>query len=139
MCKSAQDLSQELASVWLSTYMLRCDAADARVSGIVDYFSDYDRHKSHGRSIDREQARALGLKVVKLEDIPDITGLVRSLYNQYEHFFQKTPFYKLYENAHGINWGRQAKEITFQLPIAVPRQVPVPVPQPGSPKDSSQP
>lgn len=107
MCKSAEDLSKELAGDWLSQYMLKCSKDDARVTEIVNFFSDYDEHKSHGRSISREKCRELGLNVTNLEDQAGLSDLVRSLYNQYELWFDKTPFYKLFENASGINWGRQ--------------------------------
>jgi hypothetical protein len=47
ICKSAQDLSEELARNWLSTYMLECAEDDLRVTEIVKFFSSYDIHKSH--------------------------------------------------------------------------------------------
>ena len=64
ICKSAQELSEELARSWLSTYMLKCPADDASVTKIVDFFKSFDQHKSHGRSIDRERAREQGLSKV---------------------------------------------------------------------------
>ena len=66
----------------MSNYMLKIPGDDERVTGIVNFFSDYDIHKSHGRSIDRTKARELGLKVTNLEDLSEVTNLVRGLYNQ---------------------------------------------------------
>lgn len=137
VCKSAQDLSKELAEDWLARYMLKCSKDDATVTRIVKYFSDYDRHKSHGRSIGRQEARELGLKVTDLEDVQDLASLVRSLCNQYELFFDRQTFYKIFENAAGINWGRQSQTVTLQLPVLVPPGViPQPTPQPGPPERS---
>lgn len=137
LCRSAQELSEELARTWLATYMLRCPETDGRIQKAVAFLSDYDLHKSHGRSIGREKAAELGLRVRRLEDYAGLVPLVRSLYSQYELWFDKTSFYKMFENAHGINWGRQTQSITLQLPVALPGGMPpLPVPQPGPPERS---
>lgn len=137
ICKSAQELSKELARNWLNTYMLKCSEEDPQIGEIVDFFSDYDIHKSHGRSIDRKKARELlGSKVIDVEEIEGLADLVRSLCNQYELFFDKTPFFKVFENAWGVSWGRQAQTVTVQLPALVPPGMPWPAPQPGPPERS---
>jgi len=136
ICKSAQELSLELARNWLSTYMMKCTEDNPCVTKIVHYFSNYDERKSHARSIDRGKARELGLKVINVEEIEGLADLVRSLYNQYELWFDKTPFYKVFENARGINWGRQSQIVTLQLPAVVPPGIPQPAPQPGPPERS---
>lgn len=136
ICKSAQELSEELANTWLRSFMLKCGEDDPRPAKIVEFFASYDVHKSHGRSIDRGKARELGLKVTNVEEIPGLADLVRSLHNQYELWFDKTPFYKMFEDARGTNWGRQAQTVMVQLPIAVPPGAPPPAPQPGPPQRS---
>ena len=78
ICKTAEQLSKELATNWLSTYMFKCNEEDERVTNIVEFFSNYDLHKSHGRSIDRETARELGLRVTNVESIVGLSDLVRS-------------------------------------------------------------
>jgi hypothetical protein len=135
ICKSAQDLSEELAKNFLSEHMLKCDENDPRVTKIVQLFSDYDTHKSHARSIDRRTAQEWGLNITYMEALKGLDALVYSLCNQYEFFFAKTPFYKLYENAMGINWGRQTMALQLKLPTH-PQGVPQPVP-PGPPERSS--
>ena len=117
ICKSAQELSEELARCWLSTYMLKCDEDDERVKKAVKSFASYDVHKSHGRSIDRAKAAEFGLVVNNMETPELLAGLVRSLYNQYEIWFDKTTFFKMYENTKGINWGRQVQSVTVQMPV----------------------
>lgn len=126
ICKSAEELSKELAANWLSSYMLKCDENDDRIKSTVDFFLNFDFHKSHGRSIDRDLARGLGLEIAFTEDIEGLADLVRSLYNQYEFMFDKSPFYKMYENAHGIKWGRQSQVLGVQLPIPTPQGFPAP-------------
>jgi hypothetical protein len=136
ICKSAQELSKELAQRWLSSFMLKCAEDDPNIAKIIGFFSDYDTQKSHARSIDRKKAKELGIKVSNVEDIRGLADLVRSLKNQYELWFDKTAFYKVFENGHGINWGRQSQTITLQLPALVPPGTPQPAPQPGPPQRS---
>lgn len=116
ICKSAEELSKELARSWLSTHMLRCPEEDQRIANVVGFFADYDYHKSHGRSIDREKARELGLKVTNVEDMEGLGELIPSLYNQYELWFDKSPFCKVFENAHGIHWGRHLAAMSVPPP-----------------------
>lgn len=135
ICKSAEELSKELAASWLAKHMLKCGTEDPRVGQIVDFFSDYDRHKSHGRSIDLAKAQELGLMAVSMNELgPGTAELLRSLFNQYLLFFEKTDFFKLFENAHGVHWGRRAQMVTLQFPLAAPG---MPVPQPGTPQPST--
>lgn len=108
ICKTAQKLAEELAQEFLHEYMLS-DADIATITKCVGAFSNYDEQKSHARGIHRKKARQYGLKIIDIEDTPGLSELVRSLYNQYDLWFDKTPFYKMFENAFGINWGRQAR------------------------------
>jgi hypothetical protein len=135
MCRSAEELSLELTRKWLASYMFRCDATDTRLDTVSEFFASYDLHKSHGRGISRETARGLGLAVRNIEEFDDLPALFRSLYNQYELWFEQTPGYKCYENAHGISWGRNAQQITVQLPTpGAPGAPGGPAPQPGPPR-----
>lgn len=129
ICKSAQALSAELADNWLNDYMFRDCTDKPNIQEIVKHFSDYKTHKSHGRSIDRNKAQAQNLKVTPSEEIKGLDDLIRSLYNQYDWWFDKTLFYKVFENAHGIAWGRQLLQPT-QMPIMFPPGAPQPTPQP---------
>lgn len=125
ICKSAQDLSEELARTWLSTYMFKCAEGDATVGKVIDFFKSYDVHKSHGRSIDRIRAREQGLsKVVDAEATEGLADLLQSLQNQYDLWFDKTAFFKMFEDSRGTNWGRQQQTMALQLPF------PMPAPQP---------
>jgi hypothetical protein len=127
ICKTAEELSKELAGSWLSQYMLKCPADDPRITSIVDYFASYDEHKSHSRSIDREKSKELGLAIENAEDTAGLADLIRSLHNQYAFWFDKTPFVKMFEDARGICWGRQQQNVSVQPPFG-------PAPQPGPPQ-----
>lgn len=123
ICKDAEELSKELARSWLSQYMLKCSIDDPQIDEIVAYFANYDIHKSHGRSIGRRQAKEKGLKVTELERGTPLSNLVRSLHDQTKFFLNHSPFFKLFENAYGTNWGRQAE---IQQPPQSPQSRPMP-------------
>lgn len=114
ICRSAEDLSTELAQTWLSKYMLK---DNAKADDVVKFFASYDHHKSHGRGITRQVARENGLSTIRnAEDIPGLADLIRSLRSQYDIWFDKTPFYKNYEDSRGTNWGRQIVISTRPVP-----------------------
>lgn len=126
ICKSAAELSEELAKAWLSAYMFKCGPEDQPVKVVVDFFKSYDVHKSHGRSIDRARAREQGLAKVVDADAK-LAPLLQSLTNQYDLLFDKTAFFKMYEDSRGTNWGRQQQAIKIPFPF------PVPTPPAGQP------
>ena len=76
-CRSAQQLSEELARTWLSDYsMNQCD--EKQIESVVDYFGNWDLHKSHGRSINATACQKIGLPTTILKG--DAANLVRSLF-----------------------------------------------------------
>jgi len=105
ICKSALELSRELVQKWLSQYMFRCKPKNKKVVRCVEFFSSFDIHKSHGRSINRESARGMGLSVVFAEDIIGLPELLRSLTNQYKWFFDNFPVIKIIEDGRGRSSG----------------------------------
>jgi len=72
--------------------------------------------------------------VTYVEETEGLADLVRSLYNQYELFFDKTSFFKVFEDARGISWGRQSQVVSLQVPT--PPGMPPPAVQPGPPERS---
>jgi len=113
ICRSAEELALELAKSWLANYMLK---GSPKIEEVVNFFASYDINKSHARGVTRQVAKDIGLNVVFAEEISGLADLIRSLRNQYDIFFDKTPFYKLYEDARGTNWGRQLVIMSAPLP-----------------------
>ncbi len=118
-CRSANELSRELAHTWLKQYAMREAGSDA-INSAVEFFCNWDLHKSHGRSIDAAAARAIGIPATVLSE--RIADLIRSLYHQYTLFFEKTSFCKVFENSEGIAWGRQHSSQVLNIPIPIPGQ-----------------
>jgi hypothetical protein len=76
ICRSAQELSKELAGQYLKQYMKK---DDTKIKEITEFFMNHEMHKSHGRSIDRNIALAQGLNIIKSEEIKDRDGKVSEL------------------------------------------------------------
>ncbi len=119
-CRSANELSKELARSWLQQYAM-CKSTHDAISDAVEFFCNWDQHKSHGRSIDAAAAQKIGIPATILSD--PLADLVRSLYHQYTLFFDKTPFCKVFENSKGIAWGRQYSQ-QVHIPLPIPGQLP---------------
>lgn len=133
LCRNAQQLSEDLAKAWLSQYAMQ-GADEEQVDNTVEFFGNWDLHKSHGRSISLETAQAHGIPVQRLED--RLADLVRSLHHQYFLLFERTPLYKVFENSSGIVWGRQQAQPQLNLPFPGPSNL-LPIPEPSEPRKSS--
>lgn len=116
MCRSAEELSKELARDFLSNHMFKGDEKADQIAGIVKFFSDYDLHKSHARGVGRDETRERGLKVTNAEDIEGLSDLIRSVYNQYEFLFDRSIIYKIFENATDFSWAKQDPSVNKNLP-----------------------
>ena len=116
-CRNAQQLSEELARKWLTNYAAKPQTDNVDIEAIVRFFADWDLHKSHGRSINHTICKSNGIPAELLSG--DLEALIRSLHHQYTYFFSMMPFYKVFENAHGIAWGRQ-RPPTLNVPIPFP-------------------
>ena len=132
-CRSAQQLSEELARTWLSEYSMN-KRDKVKIDSVVEFFGNWDLNKSHSRSINAKACKKIGVPAMILKG--DAADLVRSLFNQYALFFDKSPFYKVFENSAGIAWGRQQVQQVVNIPIQNPGGLPV-VPDSGEPSGSA--
>ena len=117
--KDAEELSKEMVTKWLETYMFsNMTDADDQAKEVAKFLGDYDRFKSHARRIDRDTLRNQGLNVTDLEDDQKLQDLVLSVHHAISHLMDKTGTTKIVENHIGKAWLRQ---------VGI---VPIPVPQP---------
>ena len=123
-CEDAEKLSKELVSSWLKTYMFAGEKNVTRkVKKAATYFSDYDRHKVHSRPLSFDKLSEFGLKLEVAQN--PLRDLLWEAYILLNGFFNISPFVKLYENTHGVSWGKQ-----FQIMIPSIQPQPQPSPQP---------
>lgn len=103
-CQKAIDLASEIVRSWLLTGMFKNDPdpdASQAVDRIVQSLNDHVGTKTHSRHLHLEDAEGLGLKVLRLEDDPDLQDLVLTVHHAYMHTFANTAAGKIIENHDG--------------------------------------
>jgi hypothetical protein len=123
---------------WLTKYMFSGDptTAAAKAKSVADELSDYESFGSHGRRVDRDRLRAMGLTAVTdLEDDQHLQDLVLSVHHAINHTMNMVGLLKIVENHEGKAFIRRNQGMVFQVPMApgapqVPTRLGVPAPAP---------
>lgn len=123
LCDDAERLSAELAREWLIKYMFKNEGDLGKIEEAVSYFSDYDEHKLHARPLLFNKLKDLGLKLSVADG--ELSQLMWEAYLLISQFLNGSAFYKLYENAHGTSYGKQAFAQIGKVQIQPP-QPPIP-------------
>lgn len=103
--QDALEYGEGMVRGWLEARMFhgRKDAKD-QAERTASFFNDKRTHKSHGRRIDREEARTNGVIVEDLEDDQDLQEKVLSAYHLFTIVFEKTPCTKILASHRGRFW-----------------------------------
>ena len=107
--KKANAYSQKIVASWLS------NKGNINSTSIAKYFNQPSLHKSHGKRIDRNDCKKLGLNIYELENDQDLQDAVLTAYHAITILFDQTPASKIVVNNNGKKW---IKNITH--PIRVP-------------------
>lgn len=92
----ALDYGEGMVGQWLARRMLASQPnADALGKAIAKHFNDAGMHKSHGRRIDRDEARGQGVVIEDLEANQTLQELVLSVYHLITIAFEKGPATKV--------------------------------------------
>jgi hypothetical protein len=133
ICEEADMLSRTLVQEWLSKYMFRGYRPDRREQlskNIAENFASHDWPLSHGRPIDRETARKLGLKIGRLEDDPNLQDAVLSVHHAFLITLSSTNAIKIIENHMGAKMVISTQQVMMPPFLPQPMQLPVPAAQP---------
>jgi ClpP class serine protease len=87
--QNALDYGERMVSEWLTLRMCKGDPIKAKK--IASHFNAASEHKSHGRRIDREEARAQDICIENLEDDPELQDVVLTNYHLATIMFEKSP------------------------------------------------
>lgn len=99
MCENAEKLSKAMVQEWLQKYMFSGDIRAAeKAQTVTDYLSDYEQFMSHGRRVDRDALRSLGVKVVDLESDQRLQDLVLSVHHAMGYTMSLGGAVKIIEN-----------------------------------------
>jgi membrane-bound ClpP family serine protease len=102
-CQKAIDWAQQIVTEWLVTGMFatREDPHKA-AKRVVDELGDHALTLSHGRHIDIENARSLGLDILALEDDDALQDAVLTVHHACILTLAETATVKLIENQNGV-------------------------------------
>ena len=78
-----------------------CNGDDKRVVKILAHFSSHQDQKDHGRHIDIETCRDVGLEIMDLEEDDELQDCVLTTHHAFMHTFANTPTLKIIENHQG--------------------------------------
>lgn len=96
---------ERMVAAWLKTHMFASDAnRDTKSEEIASFFSDASQHLSHGRRIDRDEARSKGVPVEDLEDSQDLQEAVLTAYHLMTILFELSPAAKAIITDTGRAW-----------------------------------
>ena len=114
-CVNALELSQQLVAEWLESYMFadREDAEKISKKIAID-LADHKEFKSHGRHINRDKAKEMGLIIEDLEDDQEFQDLILSVFHATTHTFDGTDAVKIIENHNGKAFVKQQRRILIQ-------------------------
>ena len=110
LCEDAEKLSQKLVKEWLKDYMFKGEGdKDKIIEEATAYFSDYDEHLTHSRPFSFNKLFSLKLKIEPADEV--LRDLLWEAYILLNGWFNVSQFIKLYENTHGVSWGKQLHQI----------------------------
>jgi hypothetical protein len=134
-CQNAANLSEELVSEWLKSYMFRGQAdGETKGKAIAHWLSAHSAFKTHARPISRDDLRANGLTVDSLEQDQAEQDLFLSIHHATAHTFNGTPAVKIIENNLGKAYVRMMNVLQpIQIMAPIPAQPPVPLTPPAPP------
>lgn len=104
-CEHAITWSHSLLKTYLENCMLVDDAdavRDPKLVNIANLLGEQATSKSHNRHINRDKAKAAGLKIVDLEDDDKLQDLVLTLHHSLMLTFSQTAAAKIVENQRGV-------------------------------------
>lgn len=96
ICKKAIQRSHQHAENWLQKYMLKNEKEKAQ--SIADILSQVNEYQSHGKIIDIEEARKIGLRVKELDKDSPLWLKIWELYCRAELYLNYTPNIKIFES-----------------------------------------
>jgi hypothetical protein len=106
-CENAIALSEEFVLKNLKNVMFKGDKkATSKAKKIVSYLTAYKERKTHGRHINIDECKSIGLKIEDLESEQKLQDLVLTIHHCYMHTLANTQTFKIIENHQGATMAR---------------------------------
>jgi hypothetical protein len=137
--QNALGYSEQMVANWLATGMLDgTQQAQQDGARIAEHFNDAQTHKSHGRRIDRDEARRQGVVIEDLEGSQDLQEAVLTAYHLMTLAFEQGASTKVIFTDHNRSWiknwlspDERAAGAVLQQPPASPGGRPAGAPPPN--------
>lgn len=103
------EYGEKMVTRWLERRMFANRPEGQRqemASRAAKHFNDATMHKSHGRRIDRQEAKQLDLDIADLEDDSELQDTVLTAYHVMTITFEKSNAAKMMASGHGRQWVR---------------------------------
>jgi hypothetical protein len=116
---NALQYGERMVAQWLEKYMFRSHSRrKAWAKSAARHFNDATRHKSHGRRIDREEARSKHINIEDLEADQALQEAVLTSYHLVTILFEKGPATKVILSDTGKAWVKNwaPPQVPFLLP-----------------------
>lgn len=111
--QNALAYSEQMVARWLAERMFVAHAdAEARGQLAAHHFNDASTHKSHGRRIGRDEARAHGLEVEDLEADQGFQDTVLTAYHLFTLVCEQTDVLKMMVGSTGTLWAKNGAVAT---------------------------
>lgn len=103
--RNALDYGEKMVERWLTRRRFANDPDGVtKAQSAASYFNRSENHKSHGRRIDRDEARTQNLDVEDLEADQELQDIVLTNYHIGTLIFEKSPCAKFLASSHGQAW-----------------------------------
>lgn len=120
-CEKAMKWSEEMVDEWLRTGMFLGDAdLEEKATKVVQELGDHALMKSHARHITLEKAREIGIKVVALEDDPELQERLLTVHHACIQSLAGTGATKIIENQNGVGYVTSAQQVAVFAPMQAP-------------------
>lgn len=123
--RNALEYGERMVAGWLEQYMFaKRDNRVALAKKAASHFNDASKHKSHGRRIDRTEAREYEIVVEDLEENQHLQEQVLTLYHLLTITIEKGPTAKILhadnDSVYVKNWQPTPQLQTLQIPLPQP-------------------
>jgi len=114
-CEKAAEWANEMVKEWLLSGMLKDkDDAEQVADKIIKELGDRALTKSHARHLSFAKCHQMGLKVIALEDDPELQDAVLSVHHACIHTLGATGAYKIIENHDGVAFVQIVQRVVVQ-------------------------
>lgn len=100
LCEETIELAKQKVELWLDSYMFK-NSPEKNGKKISEFLGDFSKHKTHGRPINYDIAKQIGLNVKRLEDCQALQDAVLSVYHAAMITTEITNCVKIIENHDG--------------------------------------